>query len=245
MRKLAAIGLVGLLVVGACTSKKASVVASQVPSTSPSGSASAFQIQQQVVEAIRAAGSFHLVSVSKHGKQTATFIQDVGLTQGTQDITIGAEHVSIRVISRVAYVRANRLALLNFIGFPASIANRLHDRWVSFTPTDPGYSDIAASVTLESAITSIAITGAVTKTPETTVLGQQVFGLTGAANGGGTETLYVRASGTPLPVQVRAVSKGDTQVVTFTKWGERVLVARPAGAIAISSVTGSSGGTGA
>ena len=69
--------------------------------------------------------------------------------------------------------------------------------------------------------------------------------MSGAAKGGGTETLYVRASGTRLPVQERAVNKGDTQVVTFSKWGERVLVAKPAGAIAFSSVVGSSGGTGA
>jgi hypothetical protein len=245
MRRLASIGLIGLLVLAGCTSKKASVVASQVPSTSPSGSATAFQIQEQVVEAIRAAGSFHLVSVTKHGKQTATFVQDVGLTQGTQDITIGAERVSIRVIAGVAYVRANRLALLNFLGFPASIADRLHDRWVSFSSSDPGYSDISAAVTLDSAITEIAITGAVTKTPVTTMLGQSVFGLTGAANGGGTQTLYVRASGTPLLVQVRAVHKGDTQLATFSKWGERVLVAKPAGAVTFSSVAGSSGGTGA
>jgi len=183
-----------------------------------------------------------MVSVTKHGKQTATFVQDVGRTQGTQDITIGAQHVSIRVIAGVAYVRANRLALLNFLGFPASIADRLHDRWVSFTSTDPGYTDISAAVTLDSAITEIAITGAVAKTPVTTVLGQSVFGLTGTAGGGGTETLYVRASGTPLLVQQRAVNKGDTQVVTFSRWGERVLVAKPSGAIAFSSIEGSSGG---
>jgi hypothetical protein len=245
MRKLASIGLVALFVLAGCTSKKTSVIASQVPSTSPSGSATAFQLQEQVVEAIRTAGSFHLVSVSKHGTQTATFVQDVGLTQGTQDITIGAEHVSIRVIQGVAYVLANRLALLKFLGFPTALADRLHDRWVSFTTGDPGYSDVSAAVTLDSALTEITITGAVTKTPETTILGQRVFGLTGTPNGGGTETPYVRVTGPLLPVQERAVAKGDTQVVTFTKWGERVLVAKPKGAIAFSSVVGSSGGTGA
>jgi len=241
VRKLAAGGCVAVLILVGCTSKKASV-GSPTPSTSASSTATAFQIQQQVVDGIRTAGSFHMVSVTKHGKQTATFVQDVGRTQGTQDITIGAQHVSIRVIAGVAYVRANRLALLNFLGFPASIADRLHDRWVSFTSTDPGYTDISAAVTLDSAITEIAITGAVAKTPVTTVLGQSVFGLTGTAGGGGTETLYVRASGTPLLVQQRAVNKGDTQVVTFSRWGERVLVAKPSGAIAFSSIVGSSGG---
>src|SRR5438445_9097898 len=102
LRKPASIGCVALLMLVACTSKKPSVVASPVPLTSASGSASPFQIQQQVVEAIRTAGSFHLSSVSKHGTQTATFVQDVGLTQGTQEITIGPEHASIRVIGSVA-----------------------------------------------------------------------------------------------------------------------------------------------
>jgi len=245
MRKLASIGLVGLLMLIACTSKKPSVVGSPVPTTSTSASATAFQIQQQVLDAIRTAGSFHLSTVSYHGKQSATFIQDVGETQGMQNITIGAEQTSIRVIAKVAYVRANRLALLKFFGFPASIADRLHDRWVSFTAADRPYAEIASSVTLESALTEFAITGAITKTPVTTVLGQSVFGLTGTANGGGSETLYVRASGAQLPVQERVTDKGDTLVVTFSKWGERVLVAKPKDSISFSSVVGSSAGTSA
>lgn len=245
MRKLILIGFVGLLMAGACTSKKGNPVASSVPATSSSPAATAFQLEQTVLAAIRDAGSFHLVSVSKHGKQTATFIQDVGSTQGTQDITIGAQHTVIRVVRGVAYVRANRPALINFLGFPARVADRLHDRWVSFTPADAPFSDIAAAVTLDSAITDFALTGAITKTSTTTILGQTVFGLTGKGSGGETETVYVRANGPPLPVQTRGTFKTDTQVVTFSRWGERVTVAVPRNAIAFASVVGSSGGSSA
>src|SRR5260221_12129541 len=137
MRKLVLIGFAGLIVLGACTSKgKQNVVASLAAST-PAGASTAFQIHEQVVGAIRAAGSFHLTGSSKLGGQTATYVQDVGLIQGTQDVSVGAAHMSIRIISDVAYLRANRAAMTNLLKFPAAIVTRYHDRWISFTSKDP------------------------------------------------------------------------------------------------------------
>jgi len=197
---------------------------------------------QSVVVAIRKAGSFHLRATSTHDGQTALFVQDVGRTQGIQQITIGRQRVTIIVINGVAYQRANRLALTQFMGFPADIANRLQNRWVSFVPTDQPYTDIAASVTLDSALNEIALTGAVMVSKATTVLGRSVIGLSGTSRLNGAETLYIPTSGTPLPVQEVLTLNGDKETITFSRWGESVAVTKPTGVIAFSSVVRSSGG---
>jgi hypothetical protein len=197
---------------------------------------------QNAVVAIRRAGSFHLHATTTQDNQTAVFVQDVGRSQGIQEITIGKQRATIIVIGAVAYLRANRLALLRFIGFPASVADRLHDRWVSFVPTDSPYTDIAASVTLDSALNEIAINGAITMTPEMVVLGRRVVGLHGNGLMNGAETLYVPTTGTPLPVQEILSVRGSSETIVFSRWGETVTVKKPTDVIPFRSVVGSSGG---
>ena len=241
LRKLLCGVLIAVVFLGACTAKSPKTIGeTNAPSPSPSSDGST--LMQSVVVAVRHAGSFHLRATTVHRGATVVFVQDVGRTAGVQDITIGAQRARILVINGVAYLRANRPALVQFMGFPSAVADRLHDRWVSFMPTDAPFTDIAASVTLDSALNEIAIKGAVTLTKQTSVLGQRVVGLTGNAVMSGTETLYVPASETPLPVQEILSANGDRETITFSKWGEIVRVTKPSGAIAFSSVVPSSGG---
>lgn len=243
LRAPVAVALAGLLVFAGCTAKKHQPRAQPSPSTSATAEVDAFHLQQQALDAVRSKGSFHMHAESTHQGQTAIFVQDVGTTQGRQLITIGTQRAEIRMIGTALYLLANRAALTQFMGFPAALATRLQDRWVSFAPADAPYGDIAASLTLDSALTEIAMSGAVTKTAAATVDGVQVVGLTGTANGGGTETLYVRATGDPLPVSEKVVNQGDTLTTTFSAWGEKVVVARPSSSLSFASVAGGSGGT--
>ncbi|MGZ4119352.1 MAG: hypothetical protein ACXVQS_01705 [Actinomycetota bacterium] len=242
-RALLLLALAALLACVACPSKKQTPRAQASPSTSVAADADAFQFQQQVLDAIRAKGSFHLHAIASQQGQSAIFDQDVGTTQGTQRITIGAQRAEIRMIGTRLYLFANRAALAQFMGFPAQLATRLQDRWVSFAPTDAPYKDIAASLTLDSAMTEIAMSGTLAKTSETTIDGVRVVGLTGTANGGGAETLYVHATGDPLPVSERVSDQGNSVTTTFSAWGEPVNVATPKGSVSYLSVAGSSGGT--
>jgi len=229
-----------MIVMAACTSHHpATTGATTAPQASSSSNGS--DLMLNVVVAVRRAGSFHLRATSTQNGTTAVFVQEVGSRQGIQNITIGKQHATIVVINAVAYLRANKLALLQFMGFPAAIADRLHDRWISFTPTDAPYTDIAASVTLDSALNEIAIDGPVTKTAETTVLGRRVVGLTGNGFMNGKETLYVPATGTPFPVQEILSISGGSEAIVFSHWGETVRVAKPTSVIAFSSVVRSSG----
>lgn len=239
-RRVIAAGI-ALLAFASCTSKPPKATPSSTAPTAASSS-SGSQLMQSVVVAIRQAGSFHLRATSTHNGQTAVFVQDIGRTQGRQSITIGRQRVTILVINSVAYQRANGLALRQFMGFPADVASRLQDRWVSFVPTDGPYTDIAASVTLDSALNEIALDGAITVSKPTTILGRSVVGLSGTSRMNGTETLYVPTSGPPLPVQEVLTQNGDTETITFSGWGERVVVTKPTGVIAFSSVVTSSGG---
>ncbi len=235
----------GLLALGAaCTSSTPKAKPSPTPtSTAPVAELTAKQIMERALEAARTRGSFRIVSTLKFQGKTATFVNDVAAKRGKQDITIGVQHAEIRILKSVAYLRANRAALLNFLGFPASIADKMTDRWVRFEATDTGYADIAESVTLDSALNDIALSAPLAKTAARTVAGRRAIGITGKAIDDGSGTLYVALSADHLPIQETNKSKDGTGVITFSFWGETVSVSAPPKPIAFSSIAGSSGGT--
>jgi hypothetical protein len=52
-------------------------------------------------------------------------------------------------------------------------------------------------------------------------------------------TLYVMATGQPLPVAFRGGSGTDQETVAFTGWGETVHTVAPASSLPITSLAGS------
>jgi hypothetical protein len=211
-----------------------------------SGSPTAFGDQppsqvltQSLANARRAGSALVLVHVT-HGSQKQTLADETNRTSGYQVISAGDEFAQIAVVDNIAYIRGNSSALTKYFDLPAPDAPRLAGRWISIRPSDVGYTEVTGGVTLDSMVQSMVPTGTVHIGARIRVHGVRVISVT-AASGSTSATVFVQATGAHLPVAAVQESGTGTNRTTATiqlsRWGKRVVVKAPHGAIPISSFT--------
>jgi hypothetical protein len=198
------------------------------------------QILSEALAAARAAGSVHSETTIRQGSSSLVFSDDSSPSSGRQDITLSSGgHMTVFLVAGTGYVRGNATALSGFLGLPAPTALRMAGRWISFSRGGAGYEQVVTGVTTQSTLDEITPVGALTKTGVRTVDGQPLVGVRGrvrssAGAPGGTVTLYVAATGRPLPVSAQGNLQGPLSEV-FSRWGEPVHVTAPPDAIPLPS----------
>ena len=228
-------GVAVALALAACTSDENAPRGSSTPPASPPPTPLIEQTESQVLAAVadaaQAMGSVHTEASLKQGSKTARVVNDTGAESGRQLITIGSQRVEIRLVAKMVYVRANEEGLRDFFQFPASVAAEYADEWISFTESDPGYGDLAETLDMPSLLENITLVGTLSK-EATTIGGTSVIGISGEHPQGGTATLYVAATGDPLPVRMdlRSEDQGSGSI-TFSNWGKAVSVSGPSSAV--------------
>ena len=139
--------------------------------------------------------------------------------------------------------------MTSYFGLPASLVPTLAGRWISVQPADSHFGAITANVALASALANVTPAGRLAMGRRSRVNGQPVKSIAGTAlGGGGRLVLFVAAGGRSLPVQAVESSGAGTsakgEIVTFSRWGERLHLATPAGAIPISTIEAASSAAG-
>ncbi len=217
-----------------------------VLATAPTGGPTAFvdlapaQVVSRAKTAADREGSVHVVVHVTHGTQNETLIDDSSRTTGHQMITAGSELAEIVVVRDIAYLRGNAGALAGYFNFPGPVASKLAGHWVSFRPSDIGYSQVTVGVTLDSTLKALDPGGTLHTHTPTRMNGVRTIGVSGdSASVRGT--LYVETAGSHLPVEGVQVSgsarSGTTASIQLSRWGERIAISAPPGAIPISSFT--------
>jgi hypothetical protein len=188
-----------------------------------------------------ARGSVHQTLSEVFGTRRATYSDDVSTSSGRQAITAsGGIQAHVLVLAHVAYISGNEAGLVSYFGFPAAIAKRVGNRWVSVPSSTGAYATVSAAATLSSALADITPSGQLTTTAPTTIAGQAVVGIRGRPPASlrqtGTATIYVTRSSHPLPVYVTITlaNAAGTVTSTLSNWGERVAITAPANAIPAS-----------
>jgi hypothetical protein len=140
---------------------------------------------------------------------------------------------------------SSAVVLKGFLQLPAA-DSRLAHMWIAFRPGDPGYQQVVSGMTLSSFLTEIMPAGPLTKTGRTTMDGQVVIGVRGTAPAsdempaGATDTVYIAATGQPLPVAcLERVSTAQVSVV-FSQWGQAVTLQQPLHTVPAPGGSGSS-----
>jgi hypothetical protein len=210
--------------------------------TTPVSSSPATRELDATLASARAEGSVRVTVHFFSGKTTGELIEDSARQSGVETVAIGTERVSIILLHGVAYFAGNTQGLTSYFGLPEAVATTLSGHWVSVSSTDSGYASVVAGLTLSSILKEASPAGSITK-GKTKKLGGR---LTASISGSGTAsvqptTLFVAAKGKPLPVEAVAgeVTGEETsgEIVTFSRWGEKVHVPTPSGAIPISALT--------
>lgn len=160
-------------------------------------------------------------------------VSDVAGNRGIQRVTFSRSgktgHATTLLVNSTAYIRADAFALREYMRFPASFASRYAGKWMSIPRTSRYYQPAARDVTIGSFI-SDSLPQRHLSVVRGTVGGRTLRGLRGTAPEGGTLTLYVPTSGSPLPVAGKEVvaALSVTSRVVMSRWNEPVRVQAPA-----------------
>jgi hypothetical protein len=170
----------------------------------------------------------------------------VGKNGGSQSVTIdqkaGTGLLSVVVMGTTAYLKANEDGLVN-VGFSPTAAKSEAGKWISISDTSDQsvYVGIASGITTSTVAASLGMSAPVTELRESKVSGQSVLGLKGTAaptagaQTGTTDTLYVAARGTPLPVKFVQDNPSAGNTFIFSDWGRAPRVNVPSGAVAFQT----------
>jgi hypothetical protein len=233
-------------VLALCAAVGSVVAQSLAPAASATSRSSPTESPRQILSSAMASGFRKgSVRVTVHfytGNTTGEVVQDSARQSAKQTVAIGKERISIVLSGGTAYFAGNSQGLIKYFGFSAPTAATLSGRWISISPSDTGFGSVTAGLTLTSALAEVRPTGSITGGKRKTVDRQPTMSVsgTGSANEPRT-TLFVAAKGRPLPVEaVSSSASGETQsgeIVTFSHWGERVLVPTPSNAVPISTLS--------
>jgi hypothetical protein len=155
------------------------------------------------------------------------------------------------LVGKMLYLMGNDNALRGLVYFSATAAKREAGRWIAVPSTNPFYGLFGGGLTLSSITTSLDLVGSLTVVPERTVAGHSAVGIRlqhSLTLFSEVETVYVAASGAPLPVEVAedlsapigsgVSSSGPgalsvNEAVVFGPWGEPPDAKAPASSVPI------------
>jgi hypothetical protein len=209
--------------------------------TSPTPSA----LLSATIAAGRAEPSLHWVSTtSVSDGSKVTVVTDVATTSGSQTISIGlsgiTSHATELFVGNVAYLKGDAISLTSLLGFTSTAASKEANRWIAISRSASQFTSISLGLTVSSLMSELEMSHAPTKLANQTVLGQKVVVLKGntkatPSNPSVPVVLYSKSSGRPLPVELRETLASTSAVTIFSKWGEKLSVKAPTGAVPISA----------
>ena len=157
-------------------------------------------------------------------------------------MAIGNDKVEVLLVGTTAYLRGDAGGLTDIIGVASAQAVQDAGKWVSVTSSSTLYQGIARAVTLTTLLDQMKPSGTLATTAPGKLGGHAVVGVRGAltgTTGTGTTTFWVTTVAPPVPIGVDAQSAGTggtvTEIGAFSKWGERLRLTPPAGAVPLDT----------
>jgi hypothetical protein len=190
----------------------------------------------------QATGWVHIDVTTTTGGRTTTTSDDAGVAGGQQAVTANGARAEARFVGGVAYARGDASSVTAYFGVPATEAARMGGQWAAFSPSDAGFSTVAASVSLSSVLTQDALTGPYRIGAPTVLNGQRVVPVSGLVSETGRGpvglgTLYITPGSGTVPVEFDiAESDGTRTNVSYSRWGTAVVLSAPPGAVPAASL---------
>jgi len=207
------------------------------------------QIVAAAVAAAKRESSFRFVEVSGTGSATERIVDDVGTSDGEQQITVGegatASHITILLAKGTAYFTGDVTGLEGFTGASAKVAAQLAGKWISVPPSNAGFSALASSLAVKTAAARLVqLDGTITRQAESSKLGHPVVPVKvvqTTSQGSLALTMYVATTGAALPVLIEGKTKATgasarSISARFSDWGEAVHTSVPKSSVPVSEV---------
>jgi hypothetical protein len=190
-------------------------------------------------------GSFHFVDQTGTGKNLQRLVGDSASYAGEQVVTGPNGTLEVRLVNSVVYVTGSESVMGEALKLNATEAGKYAGKWVSLTKTDAPYETVLKALAPSAELTPYTPVGNLKVGNVSTLHGHSVLAVSGAASetAGATAiaTLYVSTDAPYVPVGGSLVGtgaqKGDSEVVAFTAWGERVRPTAPTSSTSYSSIS--------
>lgn len=187
------------------------------------------ELAQRSVHYVIATSQVGASSPGVRARAVADVARDRGIQRWTYSKSGKTGHLTILLVHSTPYVHGDRLGL-QWAGFGAQVADRYAGKWLSIPRNSPISALLVRNVTLGSFAKNSLPAGSDLSLGSGTAGAKPVRALHGTAPEGGSLTIYVPESGTPLPVEGIEVESG-AQVglghVTLSGWNEPVRVRAP------------------
>jgi len=216
--------------------------ATQVPSA-------ATLFQTALTNLSNAPGVHYSVRITVSG-DTQTIIGNAGRTSGSQALVVNlvggkVVRADIKVIGNIAYLNANSTF---YVESGLTTKTPPAGTWLSIKSSDKAFQAVPAAVTTGSLGQQIALTGPYSYGGTSKINGVKVEAIKGATqeqtSSSSTstttfpETVWIRATGTPVPLLVTINSRKVRETATLSHYGEKVNVAAPQSSVPISQFGG-------
>lgn len=217
----------------------AALLAALLAPASAAAAKSPTQLLAAAVSAAKSASSVHIVAAGiPDGAQTIAL--DLRLTAGKGGggrMTIGSQVVDIVVLRPFVYFKANVKFWKTYAGSSGPmVVQLLANRWVKMPASNKDFAALIDLTDISAFIGGMAAShGKLVLGGTKTIGGKKAIGILDTAKAGGG-TLWVAASGQPLPLQL--TQTGSSGHVDFADWNAPVHVKAPANAVDFSHVKG-------
>ncbi|HEY1825304.1 MAG TPA: hypothetical protein VGG21_05005 [Acidimicrobiales bacterium] len=215
-----------------------------VPSLSAqaAGAPSAKSLLAAAKTALAAENGVHIVVTTLEAKIKSSVVADIGNTSGTETYNSGTEKFTISVTPTVAYMSGSKKGLTTIMGLSSTQQQKVGTATVVMKKGTSPYTSLHSNLTAN-AYAQLLPTLAETKLLRTRDKSTHGYKLTWTTKATSTTpksvTVMVVSSGAKaLPISESVTSSSGTSRTTFTHWGEKVVVKKPAKTIAYSTVFG-------
>ncbi|MBW4029666.1 MAG: hypothetical protein HIU57_03180 [Acidobacteria bacterium] len=240
-RRLAALVATCALLVTGGPARVAHAAATAAPRSF--ASEPAHQIVTTALSTAVRSGSVTASSATTISGQKYSLVTISSVTSGQQTLRVGATTTVVRVADGDVYINDTAAAIQAQFGVSAP---HYANRWIKITPSSSYFTHFNSFILLPSLLSEVAPNGVLKTTKMLTLDKTSVVGVTGRPNihlglASGSETLYVATRAPHVPVELVAadVVQGQREVfvITFTHWGQRANVSKPATSTPISSTS--------
>lgn len=208
---------------------------------------SATQILSTSLAAAVAQRGVHYELQASTSTQHQTIEGDAGPNEGIQEVTNGSDEVEVELVDGTAYLQGNAGGLEAEVDLSASMASAYAGRWIAVSSADTLFEPIAAAVTEHGIISQLTPTGKLHTASPGKVEGQEAIAVIGGLPGSvaqgvtGEAILYVSTKAPDVPVAFQGTASNSSEKVTdvgvFNRWGERLALTAPSGAVPYSALS--------
>jgi len=236
------------VIVGAVTLCVAAPAALIAASPGVSGATGSLSARYRAALAYAKTQDVHYESKATQPGVVLQVVGNTGWSSGTQTLTVTrgseVEDFTVSVVGPTAYLRGNAAALDTILGLSSAQSTTYADRWLSFPVGNKTLDQLLNGLLDKDVAVELALSGPYTLGGTTTVGGHSAQGIAGFTDDASGHkvltTLYVETGATPRPLmEVTAPGQGSTDPtasVTFTHWGQRTRVAKPARSVPLLSL---------